>query len=214
MTVPVSGSWRARAVIRGPSVSGHDASGARPRCRARACAPASRVSARSIWSQAAPKFSPTGPRSAPRAMQYSNEPGGLRLVGVGGAGAGVDAQLGLQRLADRAGADEADQALGEDRCLRPGGQADGQPPGGDVIDRAAPGVGGGDAVVDQPLVQRQIRELALLDARTGRRLGRGGGPGPRPSVPVERGPGAAAGRALAVVPGCDRAWAWVIGSLR
>ena len=29
------------------------------------------VSARSIWSQAAPKFSPTGPRSVPRAMQYS-----------------------------------------------------------------------------------------------------------------------------------------------
>ena len=54
--------------------------------------------------------------------------------------------------------------------LRPGGQADGQPPGGDVIDRAAPGVGGGDAVADQPLVQRQIRELALLDARAGAHL--------------------------------------------
>ena len=39
------------------------------------------------------------------------EPGGLRMVGVGVAGAGVDAQLGLQRLADRAGADETDQAL-------------------------------------------------------------------------------------------------------
>jgi hypothetical protein len=48
VTVPVSGSWRARAVTRGPSVSGHDASGARPECRARACALASRVSARSI----------------------------------------------------------------------------------------------------------------------------------------------------------------------
>ena len=43
-----------------------------------------------------------------------HEPGGLRLVGVG-AGAGVDAQLGLQRVADGAGADEADQAAGEDR---------------------------------------------------------------------------------------------------
>ena len=32
---------------------------------------ASMTSARSIWSQAAPKFSPTGPRSVPRAMQYS-----------------------------------------------------------------------------------------------------------------------------------------------
>ena len=62
--------------------------------------------------------------------------------------------------------------LGEDRCLRPGGQADGQPPGGDVIDGAAPGVGGGDAVADQPLVQRQIRELALLDARAGAHLSR------------------------------------------
>jgi hypothetical protein len=98
------------------------------------------------------------------------EPGGLRMVGVGGAGPGVDPQLGLQRLADRAGADETDQALGEDRWLRPGGQADGQPPGGDVIDGAAPGVGGGDAVADQPLVQLQVRELALLDARAGAHL--------------------------------------------
>ena len=37
VTVPVSGSWRARAVIRGPSVSGQAGSGARPLCRARAC---------------------------------------------------------------------------------------------------------------------------------------------------------------------------------
>src|SRR6516165_10964426 len=35
---------------------------------------------------------------------------------------------------------------------------------------AAPGVGRGDAVADQPLVQRQIRELALLDARAGEEL--------------------------------------------
>jgi hypothetical protein len=28
-----------------------------------------------------------------------------------------------------------------------------------VIDRGTPGVGGGDAVADQPLVQLQIREL-------------------------------------------------------
>jgi len=81
----------------------------------------------------------------------------------------VDAQLGLQRVTDSAGPDEADQALGEDRRLRPGGQADRQPPGGDVIDRS-PGVGGGDAVADQPLVQRQIRELALLGARIGVRI--------------------------------------------
>src|SRR4029077_5990585 len=82
-----------------------------------------------------------------------HQPGGLCLVGVG-AGAGVDAQLGLQCVADGSGADEADQALGEDRRLRPGGQADRQAPGGDVVDGAAPGVGGGDAVADQPLVQR------------------------------------------------------------
>ena len=67
------------------------------------------TSARSIWSQAAPKFSPTGPRLAPAVF---HQPGGPGLVGVG-AGAGVDAQLGLQRLADRAGADEPDQAPGE-----------------------------------------------------------------------------------------------------
>ena len=118
-----------------------------------ACRPASMTSARSIWSQAAPKFSPTGPRLGAAGDAVFHEPGGLGLVRVG-AGAGVDAQLGLQRLADRAGVDEADQAAGEDRRLRPGGQPDGQPPGGDVVDGAAPGVGGGDAVADQPLVQR------------------------------------------------------------
>ena len=52
--------------------------------------------------------------------------------------------------------DEADQALGEDRCLRPGGQPDGQPPGGDMVDGPAPGVGCGGAVVDEPLVQGQL----------------------------------------------------------
>ena len=119
--------------------------------------------------------------------------------------------------------------LGEDRCLRPGGQADGQPPGGDVIDGAAPGVGGGDAVADQPLVQRQVRELALLGARAGEDLIRwlagrvatcggrccGARPGHRAigAVGLSRRGRAAAGRALAVVPGCHRGWAWVIGSL-
>ena len=48
------------------------------------------------------------------------EPGGFGLVGVG-AGAGVDAELGLERVADGAGFDEADQALGEDRGLGAGG---------------------------------------------------------------------------------------------
>ena len=86
-----------------------------------------------------------------------HQPGGLRLVGEG-AGAGVDAQLGLQVRVDRSGVDEADQAVGEDRCLGPGGQPDGQPPGGDVVDDGAAAVGGGDAVGDEPLVQRQVRE--------------------------------------------------------
>ena len=39
-----------------------------------------------------------------------------------------------------------------------------------MVNGAAPGVGGGDAVADQPLVQRQIRELALLGARAGEDL--------------------------------------------
>ena len=176
MTVPVSGSWRARAVIRGPSVSGHDASGARPRCRARGAGEQG-VGAVDLVAGGA-EVLPDRAEVGAAGDAVLEEPGGLRMVGVGGAGAGVDAQLGLQRLADRAGADEADQAAGEDRCLRPGGQADGQPPGGDVIDRGAPGVGGGDAVADQPLVQRQIRELALLGARIGVHLGRGGGTRP------------------------------------
>jgi hypothetical protein len=68
----------------------------------------------------------------------------------------VDAQLGLKCRADRSGLDEADQALGEDRCLRPGRQRDGQSPGGDMLDRPAAGVGRGGAVVDDPLVQGQL----------------------------------------------------------
>jgi hypothetical protein len=110
-------------------------------------------------------------------MQYSISRGGLRLVREV-ARAGVDAQLGLQRLAHGAGPDEADQVLSEDRRLRPGGQADGQPPSGDVIDGAAPRVGRRDAVADQPLVELQIRELALLNARSRVHLGWDCGPGP------------------------------------
>ena len=41
------------------------------------------------------------------------EAGGLWLVGVGVSGAGVDQQLGPECLADRASANEADQAAGE-----------------------------------------------------------------------------------------------------
>ena len=45
-----------------------------------------------------------------------HEPGGLGVVRIV-ARARVDAQLGLERLADRSGLDEVDQALGEDRRL-------------------------------------------------------------------------------------------------
>ena len=41
-----------------------------------------------------------------------------------------------------------------------------------MVDGAAPDVGGGDAVADQPLVQLQIRELALLAAWAGVHLSR------------------------------------------
>jgi hypothetical protein len=85
------------------------------------------------------------------------EPGGVWLVRVG-AGAGVFAQLGLEVGVDRSGFDEADQAVGEVRCLGPGGQPDSQPPGGDVIDDGASAVGFGDAVGDEPLVQGQVGE--------------------------------------------------------
>ena len=84
------------------------------------------------------------------------EPGGLRLVCVV-AGACVNAQLGLELVADRSGLDEANQTPGKVRFLWLGGQPDGQPPGGDVIDDGPPAVSGRDAVVDQALVKGQVR---------------------------------------------------------
>ena len=110
------------------------------------------TSARSIWSQTAAKFSPIGPSSVPRLLAVFQEPGGLRLVGVA-AGAGVLAQLGPEERVDGSGFDEVDQAVGEVALLGPGGQPDGQPPGGEVVDDGAAAVGFGDAVVDEPLVQ-------------------------------------------------------------
>ena len=68
----------------------------------------------------------------------------------------MDAQLGLERLADRSGLGEAGEALGEGRCLRPGSQPDSEPPGGDMIDGAAPAVSGGDTVVNETLVDGQV----------------------------------------------------------
>ena len=99
------------------------------------------------------------------------EAGGLEMVRVG-AGAGVDAQLGLQLGADDAGAGEAGQAAGEGRVLGAGGQPDGQPPGGDVIDGAVPGVGIGGADAYEPLVLRQVQVLLVV-----RQLADGSGQG-------------------------------------
>jgi hypothetical protein len=79
------------------------------------------------------------------------EPGGLRLVREI-AGAGVFAQFGLEVGVDGSGFDEADQAVGEDGFLGPGGQPDREPPGGDVVDDGAAAVGFGDVVTDEPLV--------------------------------------------------------------
>src|SRR6202035_280793 len=85
-------------------------------------------------------------------VAVAQEPGGVPgLVGVV-AGAGVPAELGLEVGVDGAGFDEADQAVGEVALLGPGGQPDGQPSGGEVVDDGAAVVGCGDAVVDEPLV--------------------------------------------------------------
>ena len=70
-------------------------------------------------------------------------------------------------MADGAGFDEADQALGEDWGLRPRGQPDGQPPGGEVVDGTPLAVGGGDAVADEPLVQGKVREWPILGKPVG-----------------------------------------------
>ena len=90
----------------------------------------------------------------------------MRLVGVG-AGAGVLAQLGLEMGVDRSGFDEADQAVGEVAFLGPGGQPDGQPPGGDVVDDGAAAVGFGDAVGDEPLVQGKVWQRPVLGQPVG-----------------------------------------------
>ena len=66
---------------------------------------------------------------------------------------------GLQRVADRAGFDEADQAVGEDRGL---GQrlARWLTSGREVIHAGAPAVRSHDAVADELLVQGHVREWA------------------------------------------------------
>ena len=67
---------------------------------------------------------PNGPEVGAAAGAVLQEPAGLGVVGVG-AGAGVDAQMRPEGPADGSGLGEADQALGEVRCLRPGGQPNG-----------------------------------------------------------------------------------------
>ena len=104
------------------------------------------------------------PEGGAPADAVAHKPGGLRLVRVG-SGACVDAQLCLERLADRSGLGEAGEALGEERCLRPGSQPDSEPPGGEVIDGATPAVSGSDTVADETLVDGQVRE-----PRPGRRV--------------------------------------------
>ena len=90
-----------------------------------------------------------------------HEPGSLELVGIC-AGAGMNAQLNLERWADCSGLGELDQAPGEDRRLRPGGQPDGQPPGGEVINAGTPAVGCDKTVADEPLIEGQIRERPVF----------------------------------------------------
>ena len=51
--------------------------------------------------------------------------------------------------------------------MGPGGQPDGQPPGGDVVDDGAAAVGFGDAVVDEPLVQGQVGQRPVLGQPVG-----------------------------------------------
>ena len=93
----------------------------------------------------------------------------MRLVRVA-ARAGVFAQFGLEERVDRSGVDEVDQAVGEVAFLGAGGQPDGQPPGSDVVDDGAAAVGFGDAVGDEPLIQREVWQRAVLGAAGSRVL--------------------------------------------
>ena len=113
VTVPVSGSWRARAVIRGPSVSGQAGSGARPPAPG-AGVRAGEQGVGAVDLVAGGAEVPARPGRGRCRGRCSIPSAGRPAAwsGVGGPGAGVEAQLGLQRLADGAGADEADQAAG------------------------------------------------------------------------------------------------------
>ena len=122
----------------------------------------------------------------------AQESRGLQLVRVAG-GADVDAQVCFEALADAAGFGEVDQAAGEVSVLRPGGQPDGQPPGGDVVDGTVPAVGCSETVLDQALVQGKVGERAVLRKAV------------RPSCP-----GSGTAVAVGMVHAC---WVWLVSRL-
>ena len=129
----------------GAGVSGQAGSGGLMPWRVRWWSSVSIRSARSSWSQAAPKFGADGAAVGAAGDGVVQQPGGLGAVGVGG-GAGVGAQVVAQVAGDGAGLGEGDQGAGERGGLGAGGEPDGEPAGGDVVDGRRAGVGGGQAV--------------------------------------------------------------------
>ena len=128
--------------------------------------------------------------------------GGHEATGMPGhAGAGVDAQLGFQFGADRAGAGKADQAPGQDRMLRAGGHPDGQPPGGDIIDGAVPGVRVGGTYGDELLVLGQVQVRLVAGQLAGL-------PGRAAALPF------AADRAAWWPDGIHRSYGWMLALSR
>ena len=65
------------------------------------------------------------------------------------------------------GQQESGPGRGRSRCLGPGGQPDGQPTDGEVVDDAAATVGFGDTVSDEPLVHREVGEWPVLGQPVG-----------------------------------------------
>ena len=165
LTVWLSGSRPASAMIRGPSVSGQASRLGEALPGPVAEIGEHQVGAVDLVAGGAEVLADRAEGGAPAGAVF-HQPNGLRPVRVG-AGAGVDAQLGLQRRGDLSGGDEADQAAGVGGWLGPGGQPDGQPPGGDVIDAVPSLVGGGGAVADQALVQGQVRQQSVLGQPAG-----------------------------------------------
>lgn len=154
LTIWLSGSWWARARIRGPSMSGQD-------CWVDPAVPDPVVEPGKNHIGPVDLVAGGGEVLPDRAQVGApvdgvvQQPGGLWLVRVA-ARAGVFAQFGLEEWVEGSGVDEVHQAVREIWCLGPGGQPDGQPPGGEVVDDGAAAVGVGDAVVDEPLVHRKV----------------------------------------------------------